>query len=118
MIKINSKMHNTEVLVNEARIQYIAPTFEGCILHFDTGSVLPSLMSIEQIELLLQKPLPTQKSALQPEQNVVNLNLLEDKVWPDEFPDDFPRFKNGTIIKTSKKYLEFIKNKETDDESE
>lgn len=109
MLKIHSKNYNTEVLVNPARIQYIAPTHDGSIIHFDSGNVLPCTETLDQVE---QKLLgPTEKKPLLIDYQEVKSSEPGEKVWPDEFPDDFPRYKNGTIIKNSKRYIEYIKDK-------
>lgn len=115
MLKLFSKNYNSEVLVNQSRIQYIVPTFDGSIVHFDSGNVLPVTNTLTDIEHKVnnQKIIPTQeKKALHVSVEEVNLVKPGEKIWPDEFPDDFPRFKNGTIVKNSKKYLEYMKAKE------
>jgi len=113
MIKIHSKNYNTEVLVNPARIQYIAPTHDGSIIHFDSGNVLPCTETLEQVEEKFFSS--KQKNALLVDHEELKSNLADrasgEKIWPDEFPDDFPRYKNGTIIKNSKRYIEYIKDK-------
>lgn len=109
MLKIHSKNYNTEVLVNPARIQYIAPAHDGSIIHFDSGNVLPCTETLDQVELKLSEP--NQKKALLIGYPEVKSTETGEKVWPDEFPDDFPRYKNGTIIKNSKRYVEYIKDK-------
>jgi len=110
MIKIYSKSHNSEVLVNQSRIQYIVPTPDGCIIHFDSGNVLPSPTSLDAIELKFKN---IENITLQKSDYVVNSDQPKGKIYPDEFPDDFPRFKNGLVMTHSKKYIEYMKDKET-----
>jgi hypothetical protein len=111
MIKVFSKQSNSEILLNEHRVTHITPTFDNhCIVHFDSGSVLSISNSIEDIYNTINQ----KSSTFLPQEQKNSLPSTENtgKLYPDEFPDDFPRFKSGKICTTSKKYIEYMKAKE------
>ena len=48
MIKVYSSHHHAEILVNESRILYVAPSMNGTtILHLDTGEAISIRDSFE-----------------------------------------------------------------------
>lgn len=104
-----------ETLVNTQKILFVSQAIDGSsILHFDEGNVLPLTQTFREVynkifvvPTIPAPTIPNVKTLIVESKN----EEQKDKVYPDEFPDDFPRFKNGKICTTSKKYLEFMKNK-------
>lgn len=109
-VRLQSQKFGT-IIVNQNKIMYISSAVDGStIAHFDDGGVLSISQSFNEVSALLYKPdiqYPDKISAIPAPQLIT-----EGKKYPDEFPDDWPRYKNGKICTTSKKYIEFMKGKE------
>ena len=110
MIKVYSKQLNSDILVNTDAISHVLPSLDnGSIIHLKNSTVISTSIPFLQLEQLLIKKLETPKEI--PITNSETTNS-SDKIYPDEFPDDFPRYRNGKINHTSKKYMEFMQEKQ------
>lgn len=123
MLKIYSNSHNAEIIINPEHIKYILPNAfnNASNIYLDEKTAISTNLTITELYNLLEKdklivqPPPLLEKKERKPRLTSPLALVQDsgeKIYPDEFPDHFPRYRDGRLVKNSKLYLQYLEEKE------